>query len=533
MSALAASAKGATFLIALQLSSRLLTFLINQILLRYLSPTLLGLSTQLELYSITVLYFSRESIRVAVQRQSHSTQPVVNLSYISILSGIPLSYILAKLYAARGAGAELIRAEVPFFGESVGVSGLAAVIELFAEPGFVSAQQRLLYKVRATSEAGATVVRCFVTCGAAVWASRTGRDLGVLPFALGQLAYASFLLKLYVLQMWFVNGQGEFSLLPKRLRDGNNEKYILGYFSTSLTKLSISLFIQNSFKYILTQGDGLLIAALTSLQDQGAYALASNYGGLIARMLFQPIEESSRNMFAKVCSPDPTTKEASKTGIREAKSLLQNILRLYSLISLVACVLGPTLAPLLLRLVAGSKWADGEASVVLSRYCYYIPLLAINGVTEAFVAAVATNAELRTQSLLMGAFFAGFAGAAYIFLGILKMGAVGLVYANCVNMALRVLYNTGFIRGYFDAHEQPIGFRSVLPSSLSIATSIGVAGVLYSPVPTVVPSSFLGHLAWVGTISGVLGLLLLFFEREYIMHCYRMVWPVKTNTKRK
>jgi len=244
--------------------------------------------------------------------------------------------------------------------------------------------------------------------------------------------------------------------MSARLIDENirRDHYIFGLFSSSLSKLSVSLLIQNSFKYILTQGDGLLIAALTSLRDQGAYALASNYGGLIARMLFQPIEESSRNMFAKVCAPEATSNKVSKNGIREAKILLQNILRLYSIISLVACVLGPPLAPTLLRLVAGARWADTEASVVLSTYCYYIPLLAINGVTEAFVAAVATNSELHTQSLLMGAFFAGFAAAAYLFLHIMQLGAQGLVYSNCVNMFLRIIFNTHFISSYFKRSEQ-------------------------------------------------------------------------------
>jgi hypothetical protein len=214
MSALAASAKGASFLILLQVASRGFTFLINQILLRYLSPELLGLSSQLELYSITVLYFARESIRVAVQRQPDRTQSVVNLAYISISFGIPLSYILAKLY---------LRAElppVPFFAESLSVYAFASVIELFAEPAFVATQQKLLYRVRASAEAGATLVRCMVTCGAVFWAANAGRDIGVLPFALGQLAYASFLLKLYVFQMWFVDAKGDYSLLPRRLVSG-------------------------------------------------------------------------------------------------------------------------------------------------------------------------------------------------------------------------------------------------------------------------------------------------------------------------
>jgi len=222
------------------------------------------------------------------------------------------------------------------------------------------------------------------------------------------------------------------------------------------------LFLQNSFKYILTQGDGLLIAALASLRDQGAYALASNYGGLIARMLFQPIEETSRNLFAQLCSSDPTENSQQlqkrensqqKDSKQHGARLLQDLLKLYGLVSLVAFSIGPIVAPILLRIVAGSRWADTEASDVLAIYCYYIPLLAINGVTEAFVAATASNEDLYYQSLFMGVFFVGFAGSAYFFLKVLRLGAQGLVWSNCVNMALRVLFNVTFVKNFFKRNE--------------------------------------------------------------------------------
>lgn len=234
----------------------------------------------------------------------------------------------------------------------------------------------------------------------------------------------------------------------------NDDHYILGLFSAALSKLTLSLWIQDSFKYILTQGDSILITTLASLSDQGAYALASNYGGLIARMLFQPIEESSRNLLASLCAPDVNTGNPTSTGLAEAKRLLRMVLKLYNLIGLVAIAIGPALAPELLRLVAGARWADTEAGNVLSVYCYYIPFLAINGLTEAFVAAVASNAELGSQSLSMGLFFGAFAGAAWFFLQYMQMGAVGLVYANCVNMGLRIVYNTNFIDKYYTKHQQ-------------------------------------------------------------------------------
>ena len=227
--------------------------------------------------------------------------------------------------------------------------------------------------------------------------------------------------------------------------------------------------VQSSIKYILTQGDSLLIATLASLQDQGTYALASNYGGLIARMLFQPIEEASRNLFAKLCASPAVVAAANgntkgpaghdkptqtQTNIARASEVMAMILYSYSLISLLAAALGPSLAPPLLHLVAGSKWSSTGAGAVLGTYAYYVPLLAINGVTEAFVSAVATNSELYIQSVWMGAFFATFAGSAYVCLEVLELGATGLVWANCAGMAGRIVYNIAFVKRFLGRNGQ-------------------------------------------------------------------------------
>jgi oligosaccharide translocation protein RFT1 len=191
------------------------------------------------------------------------------------------------------------------------------------------------------------------------------------------------------------------------------------------------------------------------------YALSANYGGLIARMLFQPIEISSRNLFASLCarsklesdvnqkSSHAELDKAAKENIRTAADILTTILRLYASGSLLVSALGPTLAPILLRLVAGSRWSDSGAGAVLGTYCYYIPLLAINGVSEAFVAATASTKDLRNQSFWMGANFVVFAGSAYAFLRVWQLGAQGLVFANCVNMALRIMFNLRYIKSYF------------------------------------------------------------------------------------
>lgn len=221
----------------------------------------------------------------------------------------------------------------------------------------------------------------------------------------------------------------------------------------------------------------MLILPLATLEEQGIYALAANYGGLVARMVFLPIENSSRNLFADLCSPSAQSKvEKDKSNVdgsadtkektqsnTEAKSaaniedskiataaaMLKDLLHAYAIMSTICFVLGPNLAPLLLRLVAGSRWTETDAGSVLGTYAIYIPFLAINGVSEAFVAATASTKDLRNQTIWMAGFSALFGASAWFFVVVLEGGAKGFIWANCVNMALRIMFNLYYVKGYF------------------------------------------------------------------------------------
>lgn len=532
-SVVSASAQGATFLILLQVGSRALTFAVNQVLLRFLSPELLGVSAQLELFSISVLYFARESLRVAVQRQTHGTQAVVNLSYLAVFFGVPLIYGLALLWLSSDIP------NVPHFVDALSVYCLATFIELLTEPAFSAVQQRLLYKIRASAESTATLLRCLGTCGSAILASKYGIDIGVLPFAVGQLGYALALLAIYTYKTWPVAQKGEFSLLPKQIPAKNLAPVVLNYFPLPLLRLTGSLSVQSALKYVLTQGDSLLITRLASLTDQGAFALASNYGGLLARMLFQPIEESSRTLFAALCAdvpPSPAPRSPSqRTNLAKAAKILRIILRLYMLLSLFAVVLGPKMAPLLLELVAGRTWAHTSASAVLASYCFYIPFLALNGVTEAFVAATASNTQLYGQSLSMGAFFAAFAAAAWYFIGHLGWGARGVIAANAVNMGLRIVYNAWFISRFFAHRGVAWSVWACLPSNpVLLSAQFYPWAAQYRPRPEwLVKYGAVGELASLGVVGASWAFVVLLFEEKFLVECWEMVRPGREEVEEK
>ncbi|OAX85196.1 hypothetical protein ACJ72_00425 [Emergomyces africanus] len=503
-------AGGTTYLILIQVVSRALTFLANQVLLRYLSPGILGVATQLELYTVTTLYFSRESVRLALQRQpaspqlsssvsgategAHSkkpakskfysyqedTQAVVNFSYLAVALGSPLIYVLGLFYI-RFAQQDVLN--VPFFESSLKITGLACFLELLTEPCFAVVQHRMLYKKRALVETAAAVMKALTTCGTSVWAARRGMDIGVLPFGVGQIAYASTLLFAYLLTVVSYSKRGGFSVFPLPILYREKTNYFLNLFSTTLLSLSVNIYAQSVVKHILTQGDSMALAAFSTLEEQGLYALASNYGSLVARILFQPIEESSRNIFGKLLATSKT-EPTTPASLKRAKSYLCGILHAYSIFSIMICALGPTIVPELLKLVIGSRWSFPGFHGLLSNYCYYIPLLAFNGITEAFVASVASHSELRHQAGWMGACSAGFIAAAYLFLKVGKLGASGIIWANLMNLTLRIVWSCWFIKKYFRDQKDHFKITEALPNYESVAIGILAYTVMWGLQPS-------------------------------------------------
>jgi oligosaccharide translocation protein RFT1 len=528
---------GASLLVVLQLVSRAVTFLANQGVLRFLTPAVLGTSAQLEVLYLSVLFFARESLRVAIQRhrfegaatgngspvdqqseepalaagerrmserQSLATtsQEVVNLGYIAIPLGLIATVILASIYLRSLSSATL--ASTPIIRTSLSVYAGAAMLELFSEPCFVLLQIRLQIRARATAEALGTLIRCIATLGVSIWTSRRGTDAGALPFALGQLCYSSTLLLVFLWYGSALASREGFRLLPQRLgaspRSTGAEPnatedrvwHVWGYFYRPTLSLASSMVAQSFIKHLLTQGDTFMVSILSTPNEQGIYALANNYGGLAARLVFQPVEETSRSYFSRLLAPQgpdsrildkdnsqaPSTTPASKAAASKAASDLATVIRCYVALSIPLTAIGPTAAPLVLFLIAGPRWALSGAGACLSAYVWYIPVMALNGVLEAFVASVATQAQIYTQSLWMGAFSVIFATMGVLFLRVLGWGAIGLVAANGVNMTCRIIWSLIFIAAYFRGSGVKFDLGSLLPKPQSCLVAAGAAHVV-------------------------------------------------------
>ncbi|KAL7952075.1 Rft domain-containing protein [Trichoderma barbatum] len=532
--------KGASLLIILQVASRLVTFIANQLLLRFLTAPLLALSTQLEVYYLSILFFARESLRVAIQRQGiagaantedgadtdaaavarREGQAVVNLGYLAVGLGSIVSVTLGWMYLASAPATTL---QTPWLVESLWLYGIAAMVELMSEPCFVLMQTRLQFGTRATAESIATFLRCIMVFGSAVWAHQKSLDIGVLPFALGQLSYGASLLLVYFVSGYRLALGTGFSLLPKPLTSSKDVTFVLSYFYKPTVSLAGSMMAQSVVKHLLTQGDTFLISLFSTPQVQGVYALANNYGSLLARLLFQPVEESSRSYFSRLLSAPSSTNSSQSSSVKEAKRNLHTILRLYILLSAIIVSIGPFAAPALLSIVVGRRWAGSGAGQVLGTYCFYIPFMGLNGITEAFVASVATEAQVHSQSFWMGIFSAVFAASAFLLMSVFPLGAQGLVYANSINMLCRIIWSGAFITGFFKSHGLDFAPASLFPTT-TIAVSLSTLGLLrWLNVHDDGDARALATLIKIAGSAIPLLLLIVFLERRFLLECFQSI----------
>ena len=123
----------------LQVFSRLISFALNQALVRLATPDVYGtVSIQLELLLNTILFLSREGFRNALLRadvdaSSHTDTSLLvsNIALLPVYLGIPVSVFTSASYL------RLVSMETKsqaFFHETVVIYTLAAVLELFSEP---------------------------------------------------------------------------------------------------------------------------------------------------------------------------------------------------------------------------------------------------------------------------------------------------------------------------------------------------------------------------------------------------------------
>ncbi|CAG8710964.1 1986_t:CDS:2, partial [Acaulospora morrowiae] len=451
------------------------TFTLHQIVLRFTDPATFGIaSVQLELLLATILFLSREGFRCALLRGGDDTsnvdelaspsaekvvfansrrgslQKITNISWIPIPIGMLTTFLACAFYIFYATEETLA---APYYVTSVVLYGLSALGELMIEPLYIAAMNKLLFKLRVGCEGAGVIVRCVITLaltllGAPKNGEKGENAYGILAFSVAQFVYTLILMTGYI--GYFLSRWDMSLLIPRKLQDERKNQF---WFDAQLFGLAKTFTKQSLLKHVLTEGDKMLITWLSNTSDQGIYAFVVNYGSLIVRILYQPLEETGRTLFSKLLTDvekrDEDFEDARNTALVTSLKILTSLIKFHILLGLLFIGLATNYTGTLIDLMVGSVWSQSPAPLVLSVYCAYIPIMGVNGITEAFVAAVATEKTLSTLNYWLIAFSAGFIGAGVVFMKMLSGGAVGLVAASAFNLSTRITWSWRFIRTYF------------------------------------------------------------------------------------
>ncbi|KAL1494506.1 hypothetical protein ABEB36_010093 [Hypothenemus hampei] len=477
---LKSSIENASFSIVFQIIFRCITFILNAFIIRTVGQDVLGImNVRLLLLESTILFLSKEPLLKAclTDSKSHNWAQVINLIWISVPISAVLSILLVYIWIHVLSPTDAIY--FPQYKLGCYAVAVSCVIEQATQSVILVAQSYCFVKLKIVFETIYILGRTFIF----VYLVVTYPSEAINAFSLAQILSAVLLCALYYgFFAWYIKRLNE-------IKEQENEvtsplfadmldfpfRSILNFFpgfmfneeeplNKNLLVLTVSFVKQSVIKQVLTEGEKyvMTISPVLTFSQQSIYDIVNNLGSLAARFIFRPIEESSYFYFTQMIQRDEPLKKQMSTNVSEASEVLSQLCKVVTSIGLVVVVFGQSYSYTLLYLYGGEKLVQTSLPVTLLQFhCFAIILLAINGVTEAYVFAIMNNRQLDRYNYLMVIFSILFLLISYILTNIL--GPVGFILANCVNMTARILHSLYFIKQkYSDTKYEPL--EGLVPS---------------------------------------------------------------------
>ncbi|XP_065219115.1 protein RFT1 homolog [Planococcus citri] len=464
---LKSSLENASLNIILQISFRIVTFILNAFVIRHVSQDAIGVMyVRLLLLESTILTLSRLAFRKACisKTDTHNWPQVINLIWLTVPLGVITSLIFGYIWLnVLSRPEDHVTQHYTF-----GVISIAAscVIEMCSDSLYLVSQAFLFVKLRIFAE----LIQIFVRTVIFVLLILKSAEHAVLAFSIAQLvSLMAYVVFFYVYFYWYIRannrrrseikkdeGTDDFpfhsmvDFLPKRLQNSEQIDWKLLILTWSFMKQSVMM-------QILTEGERYVMTLINvlSFSEQGVFDVVNNLGSLAARFLFRPIEESAYFYFSQLIHRDVDIRKQNKSSMDEAAHVLENLLRCVSSLGLLVLFFGQSYAKMALLLYGGRNLAFGLGAKLLKTHCVAILLMAINGSTECYALSTMNTTELNKYNRIMIIFSVSFLIASWLFSSLL--GSVGFIVANCCNMLARIIYCSYFIkRRYKNTRYKPL-----------------------------------------------------------------------------
>ncbi|KDN39249.1 Rft-1-domain-containing protein [Tilletiaria anomala UBC 951] len=498
----------ARLFLLLQLASRLGTFALNQFLIRITSPDVFGATTiQFELLMGLILTAAREGVRCVILREGNriqsarttengqcvpstvllppNEQVAHNLSFVAVAIGALFDVSLSFFYIRHASST--LRSS-PHFAPTVTLFAVGGILELLSEPLFNRAQVLGNVQLRVRAEGLAILANCATILACMVkpeWfgvGRHLGSTYGLMAYGWGRLSFGLVILLCYVYAFHRSIGARRTRALlwPRKAIVHGQSRYL----SPKGISISWAMGKQAMLKHVMGESDKIAVARLGTLEDQGGYALASNYGSLILRILFNPVEEASRITFSKTLGHILSAQDGSvmslsvddENALQSASSMLAGILRLHILLGLFFATFGPPLSRSAIYLLAGDRWACGTtAPIILGAYACYIPVLGINGIAEGFLTATAGPRQLGTYNWIIMLSSATFIMSLWLLQWVPALHQTALVWSSALSIGVRAAYSWWYMLWFFSLqpsakHAANMAPTAILPSTPSLIT---------------------------------------------------------------
>lgn len=456
----------ATLLFAINVIQKVCSFTLNQLLLRYVSPEIIGqASIKLELFLSTLLFLSREGIRLALLREKIDTER-------KIRSLVNISWIPAVVLAV--ATASILTYQLIFKGVVIWVYLLycvGALFESLGEPFYNIYQSKLDVVPRVRAESIALFLR-----SASIFLLINFK-YGIDSYGIAQVMYGGSYLIILIAHYKRSNMIVRYFLPAPLLGAKSSKSSLLNSIANSDTlRESYEITRSSILKHLLTEADKIVMTFTMNDRDQGLYAITHNYGSLVARLVFLPIEETSRLTFSKLAAQwRDVRKDGAIDNLVHLTETFKKLLYLTTFIGINILIFGSAYSRVVVNLFYSQSVRSNEAVSALSFYCMYILSLGINGITEGFIQTVTPSNQLKHLNWGFVISSICFILSALVFIPFL--GTNGVIVANICGMLCRTSTNCYLIHSNYS--------RKVYFLDAKEGSSIN--GMVYSPIYEMLP----------------------------------------------